>query len=106
MVRSPISPTKQNWTSSTTVPSSRCASGAGSGADRSLPREIPTVTFPCCAFASIPSRPSLSLLLNHDDEKREYAYQAGAEESLKRAGQHGWTVVSLKNDWKTVFVDR
>jgi hypothetical protein len=50
--------------------------------------------------------PSLSLLLNHDDEKREYAYQAGAEESLKRASQHGWTVVSIKNDWKTVFADQ
>lgn len=61
---------------------------------------------PMLRFCQHPSRPSLSLLLNHDDEKREYAYQAGAEESLKRAGQHGWTVVSLKNDWNTVFVDR
>ena len=22
------------------------------------------------------------------------------------ARQHGWTVVSIKNDWKTVFADR
>jgi hypothetical protein len=46
----------------------------------------------------------LSLLVNHDDEKREYAYQAGAEESLERARTHDWIVASMKNDWKTVFV--
>jgi haloacid dehalogenase-like hydrolase len=51
------------------------------------------------------SRPSLSLLLDHDDEKREFAYQAGAEESLERARKHGWTVASIKNDWQTVFAD-
>ncbi len=54
-------------------------------------------------FCSLPSRPSLSLLANHDDEKREFAYQAGAEESLNRARKDGWTVVSIKDDWKTVF---
>jgi hypothetical protein len=54
-------------------------------------------------FCSSASRPSLCLLVNHDDEKREFAYQGGAEESLKRATQHGWTVVSIKNDWQTVF---
>jgi hypothetical protein len=42
--------------------------------------------------------------LNHDDEKREYAYQAGAEESLARARKYGWTVASIKNDWNEVFV--
>jgi len=56
-------------------------------------------------FCKHPSRPSLSLLLNHDDDKREYAYQAGAEESLERARKHGWTVASMKNDWRTVFAD-
>jgi arylsulfatase A-like enzyme len=37
--------------------------------------------------------------------KREFAYQAGAEESLERARKHGWTVASIKNDWQTVFAD-
>lgn len=55
-------------------------------------------------FCKHPSRPSFSLLLNHDDEKREYAYQAGAEESLARARKYGWTVASIKNDWNEVFV--
>lgn len=40
------------------------------------------------------------------DEKRECAYQAGAEESLERARRHGWTVASMRNDWKTVLADR
>lgn len=48
-------------------------------------------------------RPAFSLLLKHDDDQREYAYVAGAEESLKRAQQGGWTVASMKNDWKEVF---
>lgn len=56
-------------------------------------------------FASHPSRPSLSLLLNHDDDKREYSYQKGAEASLERAAEAGWTVVSMKNDWAAVFSD-
>lgn len=54
-------------------------------------------------FCGHPSRPSLSLLLDHDDEKREFAYREGAEASLDRARKEKWTVVSVKNDWKTVF---
>jgi phosphoglycolate phosphatase-like HAD superfamily hydrolase len=54
-------------------------------------------------FASHPSRPSLCLLLDHDDEQREYDYQAGAEASLERAAKEDWTVISIKNDWATVF---
>jgi FMN phosphatase YigB (HAD superfamily) len=50
-----------------------------------------------------PSRPSFGLLINHDDEEREYSYQKGAEESLKQADKYGWTVVSMKDDWTTVF---
>jgi hypothetical protein len=54
-------------------------------------------------FCAHPTRPSLGLLLDHDDEHREYAYVEGAEESLRRARRERWTIVSLKNDWKTVF---
>jgi hypothetical protein len=55
-------------------------------------------------FCQHPSRPSLCLLIKHDDEKREFSYQAGAEEALRAARKHGWDVISMKNDWKTVFV--
>jgi phosphoglycolate phosphatase-like HAD superfamily hydrolase len=44
-----------------------------------------------------------SVLVNHDDEEREFAYTNGAEKSLARANELGWTVVSMKNDWNTVF---
>jgi phosphoserine phosphatase len=46
---------------------------------------------------------SFSVLLNHDDDEREFAYTSGAEASLTRAKELGWTVVSIKNDWNTVF---
>jgi phosphoserine phosphatase len=60
---------------------------------------------PMLHFSTQASRPSLKLLLEHDDAAREYAYQAGAEESLERARRHGWTMVSMKRDWTTVFTD-
>jgi phosphoglycolate phosphatase-like HAD superfamily hydrolase len=44
-----------------------------------------------------------ALLVSHDDEKREFAYTKGAERSLAKAKDLGWTVVSIKNDWTTVF---
>lgn len=44
-----------------------------------------------------------SVLVNHDDEDREFAYTKAAERSLARAEELGWTVVSMKNDWSTVF---
>jgi FMN phosphatase YigB (HAD superfamily) len=59
---------------------------------------------PMLAFAG-GSRPALRLLLLHDDEEREAAYTAGAETVLERARGDGWTVVSMKDDWSTVFAD-
>jgi hypothetical protein len=44
-----------------------------------------------------------ALLVNHDDADREFGYINGAEKSLAKAKELGWTVVSMKNDWKTVF---
>ncbi|HEY1247983.1 MAG TPA: HAD family hydrolase [Nitrososphaera sp.] len=43
------------------------------------------------------------LLVNHDDKEREFAYTKGAERSLARAKELDWTVVSMKNDWTTIF---
>ena len=47
----------------------------------------------------------LRLLINHDDVEREFAYTAGAERVLDHAGAYGWTVVSMRDDWATVFGD-
>lgn len=44
-----------------------------------------------------------ALLVVHDDEEREFAYTAAAEKSVEGAKRHGWTQVSVKNDWKVVF---
>jgi phosphoglycolate phosphatase-like HAD superfamily hydrolase len=54
-------------------------------------------------FAAHPARPSLSLLVNHDDDVRDIAYTAGAEKALERAPERGWVVISVQNDWSSVF---
>jgi phosphoserine phosphatase len=46
---------------------------------------------------------ALGLLVHHDDAEREYAYDEGAEKALQLAAKEGWCVVSMKDDWKTVF---
>ena len=56
-------------------------------------------------YAGGRSRPALRLLIDHDDDQREFAYTAGAEKALEQAAAQGWTVVSVKNDWGTVFAD-
>ena len=60
---------------------------------------------PMLRYAGGKDRPALRLLLLHDDDEREFAYTAGAEKSLEQAADDGWTVVSIKNDWATVFAD-
>ena len=54
-------------------------------------------------FAQHADKPTLRLLVLHDDEEREFDYTAGAEDALERARAENWTVVSIKNDWSTVF---
>jgi phosphoserine phosphatase len=56
----------------------------------------------------------LSVLVVHDDATREYAYgpaqglpdtKIGAlsQEMFDMAKQQGWTIISMKNDWKKIF---
>ncbi len=56
-------------------------------------------------FTGGPGRQGLRLLVLHDDPDREFDYTSGAEYALKQAAQHGWTVVSIKSDWATVFAE-
>jgi hypothetical protein len=58
---------------------------------------------PMLHYSRGPTGRGLRLLLLHDDPDREFDYTAGAEQSLERANRDGWTVVSIKNDWATVF---
>ncbi len=48
------------------------------------------------------------LLVHHTDADREWAYDRDShvgrlDEALKHAHQHGWTVVDMQRDWKTVY---
>jgi phosphoglycolate phosphatase-like HAD superfamily hydrolase len=56
-------------------------------------------------YSGRPGAAALRLLILHDDADREFAYTAGAERALEHANAWGWTVVSMKNDWSTVFGD-
>ncbi len=52
----------------------------------------------------------LGLLLHHDDAEREYAYDRDStvgrlDGALDAAPKAGWIVVSMKDDWNTVFTN-
>jgi len=58
---------------------------------------------PMLEFTQNPGKPSLRLLVLHDDSQREFGYTSGAEQALERAASSGWTIVSMKTDWATIF---
>jgi phosphoserine phosphatase len=58
---------------------------------------------PMLQFTHHADKPTLRLLVLHDDAEREFAYTGGAETALQRADTDGWTVVSMKDDWTAVF---
>lgn len=62
-------------------------------------------------YSASSSRPTLQILVHHDDAAREYAYDRQSkigrlDKALDEAAVRGWTVVSMKTDWKTVFAAR
>ena len=54
-------------------------------------------------FTGGKGRPALRLLVLHDDAEREFDYVERRREGARAARDEGWTVVSVKNDWTTVF---
>ncbi len=58
---------------------------------------------PMLEFTQHPDKQSLRLLVLHDDSQREFDYASGAEQALERAASSGWTIVSMKSDWATIF---
>jgi phosphoserine phosphatase len=58
---------------------------------------------PMLDFSWREDKPTLRLLVLHDDAEREFDYTAGSEQALERANEDGWTIVSVSNDWATVF---
>ena len=47
--------------------------------------------------------PSLQLLLEHNDETREFSYAEDDNASLNAARENGWIIVSMKDDWSTIY---
>ena len=52
--------------------------------------------------------PRLGLIVHHDDAAREYAYDrkspiGALERGLDEAPKRGWAVVSMKDDWRTIY---
>jgi hypothetical protein len=58
---------------------------------------------PMLGFTHHQDKPFLRLLVLHDDGECEFDYTSGAEQALETAAASGWTVVSIKNEWATVF---
>lgn len=56
-------------------------------------------------FSQGSNYPNFQLLVNHDDKEREFYYQEKDNKSLNWAKKYGWHVVSMKKDWKTIFVE-
>ena len=60
-------------------------------------------------WATAGDGPSMALVIDHDDDHREFAYQGRAESFVENesitevAARLGWTVASIANDWATVF---
>ena len=51
----------------------------------------------------------LGVLIDHDDDEREFAYQSTAvtfaeKEPITEVGRRlDWVIVSIRNDWQDVF---
>jgi hypothetical protein len=48
------------------------------------------------------------MIIHHTDAEREFAYDREShigklDRGLDEAGKRGWTLVSMKNDWRTVY---
>ena len=52
--------------------------------------------------------PRLGAIVHHDDAAREFAYDRGShigrlERGLDEAASRGWTIISMKNDWNSIY---
>ena len=97
------SSTSPSRTSSTTGPSSRSASGAASGADRSSWSATRTATSRSCA-SPVRNGPRCGCSCATTTRSASSTTPPAPEQSRpRRGGRRGWTVVSVRDDWATVF---
>jgi hypothetical protein len=64
--------------------------------------------FQMLQWATLSPGKRFGLIVHHTDAEREYAYDRKSsfgklDRALDDAGSNGWTVVSMKDDWKRVF---
>src|SRR5262249_55737424 len=62
---------------------------------------------PMLEYTAAGPRARLSLVVHHDEAVREYAYGRDSkvghlDKALDAAKKKGWTIVSMKNDWRSV----
>lgn len=58
---------------------------------------------PMLQFCGGDALPALRLLVVHDDAEREFDYASGAEKVIEATRAAGWSTISIKEDWATVF---
>ena len=68
----------------------------------------PTATCRCSSGRPPAAAPRFALIVHHTDAEREWAYDRASsigrlDKALDEAQANGWTVVDMKNDWKTIF---
>jgi hypothetical protein len=59
-------------------------------------------------YTSTGRKPNLILLLHHDDDQREWAYDRDSkigrlDKAWDEAERKGWTIVSMKNDFRRIY---
>jgi phosphoglycolate phosphatase-like HAD superfamily hydrolase len=64
--------------------------------------------FQMLEWATTADGPSLGVIVHHDDPDREYAYDRGSkigglDAALDEAEARDWTVISMRDDWRTIF---
>ena len=62
-------------------------------------------------WTSAGKAPSLAVIVRHTDADREFAYDRASsvgrlDKALDEAKTRGWTVVDMKNDWKTIYASQ
>ena len=95
----------RSWTSSTTGRRSRYGSGAASAGGRCSPAATRTATSRCCASPAARDRPALAPAGRARRRRARVRLRQGRRARARAGEPDAWTVVSVKNDWATVFGD-
>jgi phosphoserine phosphatase len=70
--------------------------------------DLQMLQYTTIARGSGDTTPRFALIVHHTDADREFAYGRDShigrlDEALDEAGQHGWAVVDMRNDWIVIY---